>query len=779
VDGGTTWYGTYALADIPAGLPTGTVTDSVLRWNGSAWVEETSVRVETDGTIIIDGTNEYLRRYNAAWTNATDHTVLYNGYNTSLADYVYLSASGNSSSGHGIIVVADRGFYYGLIDNETGAVPNNDDVNPITDTRFYIDLNGNVTADGGLTLGNSGSTTITLGGNGSGDSNYIDIGKGFDVDSGIRWIRSAITDSRIYVDGSENMRFTLDESNTLSSNKWIWEADGDIVMEMYDDGIIDLESNGNTQTSINIGNKSLYGTASDGVLRLFGENSSTIYGGAISVISSNMQIGGTSYHGGSQISNIQVFTPIQAFENISIQKDGADGDAILKIEADNDNTLESSNPILHLTQDAELVHATFELQETNNLAALTSGATFAGRNNVISWPYNSLDVTFAGNASLGHATTIRNSGSSAQIYFDGASTADRWRVGTSGDATDDFIVYNTAAGLARLIIDDTTGNVSATSFGGITEANLLDKSVNETISGIYTFTAAPVLSMNTPAFFFEENDAPLNEKRWRLRAVGGQFQFASQTDDTASVSTFLTIDRTGTTIDTINIQNVTTLSAGGTDADFDAITATSYGGIAETNLVNKTATETISGDWTYSGISIQSGNYLRMNDNVEFYLGSSNDFLSRFDGTNVEWISNVGTFDINVTDIDLNMQDNRIIRAELDDYSITSQSQTPTGTTVTCTYSTAQAHEINLGSATGTVTITISGGPPSGDFGEMIIKVLQDFDSPKTLAWAGGTFVWAGGAAIPPNQDSLAITIYYLNTWDAGTTWYINAQEFG
>lgn len=55
---------------------------------------------------------------------------------------------------------------------------------------------------------------------------------------------------------------------------------------------------------------------------------------------------------------------------------------------------------------------------------------------------------------------------------------------------------------------------------------------------------------------------------------------------------------TGTT--DMNLTGVTTLQAGTVDADFDAITATSYGGITEANLVDKSAAETISAIWTFS-----------------------------------------------------------------------------------------------------------------------------------------------------------------------------------
>lgn len=60
----------------------------------------------------------------------------------------------------------------------------------------------------------------------------------------------------------------------------------------------------------------------------------------------------------------------------------------------------------------------------------------------------------------------------------------------------------------------------------------------------------------------------------------------------------------GTTTTDINITGITAINAGTVDADFDAITATSYGGITEANLVDKSASETISGaTWDFQAIT--------------------------------------------------------------------------------------------------------------------------------------------------------------------------------
>ena len=55
-----------------------------------------------------------------------------------------------------------------------------------------------------------------------------------------------------------------------------------------------------------------------------------------------------------------------------------------------------------------------------------------------------------------------------------------------------------------------------------------------------------------------------------------------------------------------NITGLTSIQAGTVDVDFDAVTATSYGGITEANLVDKSASETISGAWGFAAITATS-----------------------------------------------------------------------------------------------------------------------------------------------------------------------------
>jgi len=52
----------------------------------------------------------------------------------------------------------------------------------------------------------------------TGNSHYITIGKGWDSDSGIKWLRDTTVDASIHQDASENLILEADMSGNLDSN---------------------------------------------------------------------------------------------------------------------------------------------------------------------------------------------------------------------------------------------------------------------------------------------------------------------------------------------------------------------------------------------------------------------------------------------------------------------------------------------------------------------------------------------------------------------------------
>jgi hypothetical protein len=131
--------------------------------------------------------------------------------------------------------------------------------------------------------------------------------------------------------------------------------------------------------------------------------------------------------------------------------------------------------------------------------------------------------------------------------------------------------------------------ITATSYGGIVEGNLLDKSAAETVAGAYLFTGGLTVTTNP----IVAGTVAADFAALTATSYGGILE-ANLLDKSATetVAGAYTFDG-GVTFTTGNSV------AGTIAADFDALTATSYGGITEANLLDKTASEAITGAWVF------------------------------------------------------------------------------------------------------------------------------------------------------------------------------------
>ena len=167
---------------------------------------------------------------------------------------------------------------------------------------------------------------------------------------------------------------------------------------------------------------------------------------------------------------------------------------------------------------------------------------------------------------------------------------------TDADVTDNAIRITAAAGALTIGGDQhVAGALTATTFGGITQANLLDKTATESVTGTWTFLNNVIRFDRTqPHVQLFESDAGVDEKLWSFRTNGGEFQIEPRKDDNTSAGgALIKATRTGTSIDVISM-NATTVALAA------ALTATSFGGIPSANLLNKAAPEAISGEWTFT-----------------------------------------------------------------------------------------------------------------------------------------------------------------------------------
>ena len=94
-------------------------------------------------TPVIDDLQTLLRKYASTWSNAQYHDVIYNGWNSSTGDYVYLKAPGNSVNTYGTAFVGDNVFAIGTHNSSTGAM-NSSATAPIDTTWLYVNSSGMV-----------------------------------------------------------------------------------------------------------------------------------------------------------------------------------------------------------------------------------------------------------------------------------------------------------------------------------------------------------------------------------------------------------------------------------------------------------------------------------------------------------------------------------------------------------------------------------------------------------------------------------------------------------
>jgi hypothetical protein len=284
--------------------------------------------------------------------------------------------------------------------------------------------------------------------------------------------------------------------------------------------------------------------------------------------------------------------------------------------------------------------------------------------------------------------------------------------------------------------------LNSTLIAGIANANLVDKAAVETITGQWNFDAqTDVLSGNTFRILDSADSngisfAATDTTNVSIAAVGtgatinleGGLSLAIQ-DSTGSDDVTFSHDGTdfnivGSTTADINITGITSIQAGTVDADFDAITATSYGGITEANLVDKTAAATISGDWTHTGrLLTDDSTTARAGLNIAEGVAPT----SPVDGD--VWVTAAGAFNARLNGV--------------------------------------------------TVDLSAGGGStPDGVLSDLQMSVLS---ADQTLSNASGVQSWAGGAT---GQDVFTLTVnrayrFRGKLWiDCGTTTHTTALAF-
>jgi len=159
------------------------------------------------------------------------------------------------------------------------------------------------------------------------------------------------------------------------------------------------------------------------------------------------------------------------------------------------------------------------------------------------------DIDFNGNGLLNvDSIEIANGSDDVTISHDGTD------LNIAGTNTTDINITGITA-IAAGTVDADFDAITATSYGGITEANLIDKTAAESISGAWTFNASVLIEGSALNIFaIRDSDAATDSKEWSWRLVDGDLRFATMQDDGTFGENLFIAERTGVEITSFDIR---------------------------------------------------------------------------------------------------------------------------------------------------------------------------------------------------------------------------------
>jgi hypothetical protein len=235
---------------------------------------------------------------------------------------------------------------------------------------------------------------------------------------------------------------------------------------------------------------------------------------------------------------------------------------------------------------------------------ITAGWTFSGAQQTFSHSGSHIKLVDTDDADASFNLIERN-GSAFNIYY--WDTVPGWTLGLKIADEGALTLYHNGSAKLATASDgiDVTGDVGGTTIGGITEANLLDKTADETITGIYTIQDTLAAGINYSLVVNGDDTGTDGEAAGIFigginNTVRGAYIGAERLNSSNQHAFVIgTSAVSAEPAERVRITD-TAFTASNLDADFDAITATSYGGITEANLLDKTASETVSGSWVFT-----------------------------------------------------------------------------------------------------------------------------------------------------------------------------------
>lgn len=156
--------------------------------------------------------------------------------------------------------------------------------------------------------------------------------------------------------------------------------------------------------------------------------------------------------------------------------------------------------------------------------------------------------------------SIQSSGGSGKTYGLVSNTSGAFRIQDDSDSTPRIELTGNDINLTA------TGTITAA--GATTISGALSASSTAAFAGALTanstatFNGTASFNGATPLVYLVESDATANNGRWYMRLDSEQFQIRTENDASSSAASALTIDRTGTTVDSIGLAATATTNSG-------------------------------------------------------------------------------------------------------------------------------------------------------------------------------------------------------------------------
>ncbi len=387
---------------------------------------------------------------------------------------------------------------------------------------------------------------------------------------------------------------------------------------------------------------------------------------------------------------------------------------------------------------------------------------------------------------------------------------------TSSAVAHSVAAQENSGGIAMRILTDGSGRISQLSAAGAVEDEWISMTRNAGVALKYNnvnhiFTVSGGVQIDDSIYMAEKAAANADTATlgqiWVRTATPNELYFTTDAGDDIQITTGTglaagNVSNTGTPVnnqiavwtDATTIEGAANVTYDGIafEVSTDVLRVTGGGSSFQNNsgTASVTLTQNWNGtsheftfgsaatNWRIEGLTNAAGDSITIADGPEIRINDPTDsqYLTITKGSTATTTINASssqTITLGANISTLLCEDTVVDQPVLRDYAIEAPATfTPTGTTQTLTYSQGNAFDVDLESVSGNITITISGGPPSGTYGQIVVKITQDSTVARTVSWAGGTFRWAGGSAHPMNTTLNGFSIYTFETWDTGTTWW-------